>query len=55
MDIDNAIKDKKMFKKTAQTLMKYSIAAFHLGLHCLLKYPFMVFPVYKGLKKGSVR
>ena len=25
-------------------------AAFHLGLHCLPKYPFMGFPVYKGLK-----
>ena len=24
-------------------------AAFHLGLHCLLKYS-LVFPVYKGLK-----
>ena len=24
-------------------------AAFHLRLHCLPKYPFMVFPVYKGL------
>ena len=25
-------------------------AAFHLGLHCLPKYPFRGFPVYKGLK-----
>ena len=26
-------------------------AAFHLGLHCLPKYPIMGFPVYKGLMK----
>ena len=35
-------------------------AAFHLGLHCLLKYPFrgsqLRFPVYKGLiKRGAKR
>ena len=26
-------------------------AAFHLGLHCLPKYPFMGFPVYKELEQ----
>ena len=26
------------------------LAAFHLGLHCWPKYPFIEFPVYKGLK-----
>ena len=25
-------------------------AAFNLGLHCLQKYPFRGFPVYKGLR-----
>ena len=28
-------------------------AAFHLGLHCLPKYPFRGLLVYKGLKQSS--
>ena len=31
---------------------KQHYAAFHLGLHCLSKYPLRGFPEYKGLKKN---
>ena len=29
-------------------------AAFHLGLHCLPKYPFWGFPVYNGLRNELI-